>query len=126
MAIDVKVIKKKDYVYSVEIKGSIDNDTHHHLEGELAEIIDDKTRAVVLDMERVDYISSIGIKVIIGAKKALKGRQATFAMVKVQPHIEKVFDAVKILPMFDIFGDMPEADMYIDQIIKDEIKKQDR
>ena len=45
-------------------------------------------------------------------------------MINLQPQIKKVFDAMKILPIIDIFDDMPEADKYIDQVIKEEIKKQ--
>jgi len=124
MALDITVTKKKGYVYSIELKGSIDTDTHQQLEEELKEIIDEKTSAIVLDMKGVSYISSIGIKVIIWAKKALKRNNATFAMIDLQPQIKKVFDMMKILPMFDIFDDMSEADKYIDQIIKEEVEKQ--
>ena len=44
-------------------------------------------------------------------------------MVKTR-QIKKVFDVMKILPVVDIFNDMPEADQYIDQVIKEEIEKQ--
>ena len=40
------------------------------------------------------------------------------------PQIEKVFDLMNILPIIDIFDDMPETDKYIDQVIKEEIEKQ--
>lgn len=126
MTLDVKIIKKKDYVYVVELKGSIDTDTYEKLEEELSGIVNDKTRAVVFDMEKVEYISSIGIKVVIDAKKALEGQNSSFAMINLQPQIKKIFEMLKILPMFDIFDDMPEADKYIDQIIKEEIEKQKR
>lgn len=124
MALSIRIIKKKDYVYSVELKGSIDTETYQQLEEELKEIIDNKTKAVILDMEGVDYISSVGIKVVIWAKQTLKQKNATFAMINLQPPIKKVFDVMRILPMFDIFDDMPEADKYIDQVIKEEIEKQ--
>jgi len=123
MALDIKVTKKKDYVYSVVLKGSIDTETHHSLEDELKEIMDEKTKAIILDMGGVSYISSIGIKVILWAKKALESKGANFVMINLQPPIEKVFDMMKILPMLDIFNDMPEADKYIDQLIKDEANK---
>jgi anti-anti-sigma factor len=93
------------------------------LEEELDEIINEKTKAIVLDMAGVDYISSIGIGLVMKTKKALEGNMATFAMTNLQPKIKKVFDAMKILPIIDIFEDMPEADKYIDQIIKEEIEK---
>jgi len=120
MGLDAKVTKKKDYVYTMELSGSIDSDSYKYLEKELKELIDDKTKAVILDMGGVTYISSIGIRVIIWAKKELQSKNATFAMTNLQPPIKKVFDVMKILPVVDIFDDMPEADKYIDQIIKDE------
>jgi len=124
MALDIKVIKKRDFVYLVELKGSLDTDTHKQLEDELKEIIDAKAKAVILDMGGVSYISSIGVKVVIWAKKALEGKSATFTMVNLQSQIKKVFDVMKILPMLDIFEDIEEADKYINQVIKDELSKQ--
>ena len=35
MALNIKVVKKRDYVYSVELKGSLDNESHMQLEEEL-------------------------------------------------------------------------------------------
>ena len=124
MALDIKVTKKRDFVYLVELKGSLDTDTHQQLEDELKEIIDAKAKAVILDMGGVSYISSIGVKAVIWAKKALEGKSATFTMVNLQPQIKKVFDVMKILPMLDIFEDIEEADKYINQVIKDELSKQ--
>ncbi|MFH1867977.1 MAG: STAS domain-containing protein [Candidatus Omnitrophota bacterium] len=124
MSLDIKVIKKKDYVYSVDLDGSIDNETYTQFEDELREIIDEKTKAIIVDMAKVTYVSSIGIRVIIWATKDLKKKNATFAMINLQTQIKKVFEAVKILPIIDIFDDLAEADMYIDQIIKDELEKQ--
>jgi len=121
--LETKVIKKTDYVYTVELKGSIDTETSHQFEKELKEIIDEKTRAVVLDMDALEYISSMGIKVVLWAKKELQAKKATFAMINVKPQIKKVFDVMKILPMFNIFEDVEEADKYIDQVIKEEIQK---
>ncbi len=124
MALEIKIIKKKDYVYVVELQGSLDTETAPLLQEELNEIIDEKTQAVLIDMKGITYISSSGIGVIIGVKKKLKQKQANFAMIDLQPQIEKVFNAMKILPIVDIFDNMPEADKYIDQIIKEEIEKQ--
>lgn len=126
MALGIKVIKNKDYVYTIELTGSIDNETYQNLEDELKEVIGDRTKAVILDMSGVGYISSIGIKVILWAKKTLATKRAAFAMTNLQPPIKKVFEVTKILPMFDIFEDIPEADKYIDQIIREEVEKERR
>ena len=75
-------------------------------------------------MKGIDYISSIGIKVILDTKRQVEQRQASFSMVNLQPQIRKVLNVMKVLPMIDIFEDMKEADKYIDQIIREEIEKQ--
>jgi len=123
MALDIKVLKKKNFTYSVELKGSLDSETYQELESELGEIIGDKTTAVIFDMKGLTYISSIGVRVVFSTEKDLKRRGASFAMIGLQPQIKKVFDAMKILPIFNIFDDMEEADKYLDQIIKEEIEK---
>ena len=123
MGLEVNVVKKKNFVYTVGLKGSLDSDTHQELEDELNEIIDERTKAVVLDMKGLTYISSVGIRVIFSTEKALKKTGASFAMINLQPQIKKVFEAMKILPIFNIFDDTEEADKYLDQIIKEEIEK---
>ncbi len=124
MSLEIRVIKKRDYVYSVELAGSVDSETYKQLEDELKEIIDDKTKAVILDMNNVTYVSSAGISIVLWAKKSLEKKNASFAMINLKPQIKRIFDAMKILPIIDIFDDMPEADKYIDQIIKKEVDKQ--
>jgi len=123
MVLDIKVVKKEKYAYSVELRGPIDTVTSPQLKKELEEIIDERTRAVILDMGDVDYVSSKGLGVIVWAQKALKRKKASFAMVNLQPQIKKLFDLMKLAPNIKIY-DMPEGDKYIDQIIKDEIEKQ--
>jgi anti-anti-sigma factor len=125
MSLNISVKKKRDYVFTVDLEGSIDANTHDQLEKELKELVEDEcTKAVILNMNGVTYVSSIGIRVIITAKRDLKAVGANFSMVNLQPQIKKVFDMMKILPMFDIFDDMPEADKYIDQMIKEELLRQ--
>lgn len=123
MSLDINVEKKRDYVYIVKLKGSLDSETYQALQKELDEIISEKTKALIFDMSNLNYISSVGIGLVIKTKKSLEEKHANFAMTNLKPQIKKVFDVMKILPIIDIFDDMPEADKYIDQIIKEEIEK---
>jgi anti-anti-sigma factor len=124
MKLSTNIIKRKNYIYTVKLNGSLDSDSYQGLEDELSEIIDEKTKAVILDMKGLEYISSAGIRVILSTEKLLKRKGASFAMINLQPQIKKVFDAMKILPIFNIFEDMEEADKYLDEIIKEEIEKE--
>ena len=122
MGLEIK-IKEKNHVYVVELRHSLDTETSPQLEDELKGIINENTRAIVLDMSGLEYISSAGIKLILSTEQVLKKKGATFAMIKLRPQIKRVFDSLKILSIFNVFDDMTEADRYIDQIIKEEIEK---
>jgi len=124
MLLDIKVIKKRDFAYTIELKGMLDTETHSELEEELKEIINDDTKAVILDMGELTYISSAGVGAVMWAKKALAAKGASFAMTNLKPQIKKVFEAMRIMPIVDILANAEEADRYIDQIIKDETEKQ--
>jgi anti-sigma B factor antagonist len=123
--LDIKVIKKENNAYAVKLNGSLDSEASGQFKTELSGIINANTRAVIVDMQKLGYISSAGISVILETKKALEALNANFAMVNLQPRIKKIFDAMKLLPIMEIFKDMPEAAKYIDQIIKEEIEKED-
>ncbi len=123
MALDITIIKKENYSYLVELKGSIDTETYDKLEKEMKEIIDDNIKAVVFDMTGVDYVSSMGLGVVVWMKKTLERRGAIFTMINLQPQIKKLFDLMKLAPNIKIH-DIPAGDKYIDQIIKEETKKQ--
>ena len=123
MPLEVKVIKKRDYVYIVELNGSLDTATHHELEKELQEILDIKAKAVIMNMAGVKYISSVGIGVIVWLKNELERRNASFTMTNLQPQIKKVLDVMKLIPVIDILEDVDAADEFIDEIMNEESEK---
>ena len=124
MDLRIKVVEKQDYVYLVDLKGPLDSETYPQLEKELKGVISDKTKAVILDMAGVDYVSSAGIGVVMWARNTLEKQYATLVLINLQPKIKKIFDVMKLLPVMMIFQDMPEAHKYIDQIISEEMEKE--
>jgi len=124
MPLDVKIIKKRDYAYIVELRGSLDTATHHELEVELQEILDIKAKTVIMNMAGVEYISSVGIGVIVWLKDELVRRNANFSMTNLRPPVKKVLDIMKLIPIIDILEDVEEADAYINEIMEEESKEE--
>lgn len=112
--LDIKVVIKKDGVYSFELRGSVDSDTSPELKKALENIIGKNIKAVVFNMEGVGYISSAGIGVIVWAKNTLKEKNAAFCILKLQPKVEKVFEVLRILPMLNVFRDIAAAEQYLE------------
>jgi len=69
-------------------------------------------------MATLDYISSMGLRVILKTEKNLKQKGGNVVLTNLQPQIEKVFEIVNTLPSFTIFKDASEMDAYLDKMQK--------
>lgn len=101
----------------VRVGGRLDGGNHHELDRELLPLLE--TPAIlhlVLDLERLDYISSAGLRSIFRARKVLGRRDGRVLIVNLQPQVQKVFDIVKAVPVREIFRSVEELDSYLDRI----------
>jgi anti-anti-sigma factor len=115
MSLELIIREKEEKVFVVSLQGQIDTQSHQLLEDRLKEVIA-KAAAVVLEMGKVDYISSMGLSAVFRIKIALEERKATLALVGLQPQVQKVFEAMKILSP-QIFASMQEADDLLDKFL---------
>jgi anti-anti-sigma factor len=122
MGLDIKITKKEEGTYIIVLNGSIDTETFTDLEEKLKNIFVEGVKAVVMDMAGVDFISSMGLGVIVWARKSARRNKLSLTMINLQPQIQKLFNLMKLAPNIHIH-DHPEGDKYIAQIVKDEVEK---
>jgi len=113
MTLKVKMMEKSPGVFHLAPVGSIDTATAPILEGEVNRILAAAPRAVILEMGGVDYISSMGVRVVIKTRKELTRRGARFAMVEVPAPVKRVFEIINALPREEIFRSVKELDDYL-------------
>ena len=75
-------------------------------------------RGIRLDLSRLAYISSMGMRVVMKLMKDLRAQNAVFQMVNLQPQIRKVFEIAAALPKEEVFKNVKEADAYLDEMQK--------
>ena len=73
------------------LEGRLDTVTAPELERELRDAIDDAAE-LVLDMEKLDYISSAGLRVLLAAQKAMTGKDGKMKLTGVGDIIMEIFD----------------------------------
>lgn len=105
-------------IFVVTAEGSLDTITYDILEEEVDRILDASPSWMVFDLEKLDYISSMGVRVIAKAKKFFKKSEGTVTLLNPQPQIRKVFEIIKALPSEHIFESIEEMDRYLDNIQK--------
>jgi len=105
----------------VVLTGRLDSATYEQLDEALDPLLSKAAPGMVLVMElgRLEYISSAGIRSILKARKALAPLHGKVLAVHPQAQIRKVLDMVQALPMEAIFTSSAEADAYIDQLQRD-------
>ncbi|MEW6078221.1 MAG: STAS domain-containing protein [Thermodesulfobacteriota bacterium] len=114
MSLKIKTINPVKDVYIIAPVGPISYDTYPVLEKETQRVIKKSPVKVVLDMTGVDYISSMGIRVILAALKALNTIKGELVLVNLQPQIKKVFEIINAMPSVQIFENIAEMDRYLD------------
>jgi sigma-B regulation protein RsbU (phosphoserine phosphatase) len=115
MTLDIDVIGSGPTDRRVTLKGRLDSLTAPKLDAELAPILEaPDVKSLVFHLDRLEYISSAGIRCIMRARKALEARGGRVAIVNAQPPVLKVFEIVKALPSDQVFASQAELDAYLD------------
>ncbi|MEO8487642.1 MAG: STAS domain-containing protein [Betaproteobacteria bacterium] len=70
---------------------------------------DSAVRGVVVDLSNVDYISSVGLRVLMVAAKALRARKASIAVASLQPVVAEIFEISRFHHVVDVRRDVREA-----------------
>ncbi len=84
----------------VALEGRLDTVTAPELEADLMGIIDGITE-LVLDFEKLDYISSAGLRVLLSAQKTMN-KQGTMKIVHVKEVIMDIFDMTGFLDILTV------------------------
>lgn len=114
--LDIKINEKSTGVFYIQLKGPIDTYTHEQFNERMDAILANPVRSIGLDMEGVDYVSSMGIGSIFRIRKFAREHNVKFAMVNVQSKVQKVFDTVQAMPSGGIFKSFEEMDQYLESL----------
>jgi len=92
--------------------GDLDLATAPKLREDLAEASATGTSLVVLDLERVEFLDSVGLSVIIGGYKRLRHQGSRLALASPRAIVRRVLDLTRVdtvVPTYDTVADA-EAD----------------
>jgi anti-sigma B factor antagonist/stage II sporulation protein AA (anti-sigma F factor antagonist) len=69
----------------------------------------DGAGSIVLDMSGVDYVSSVGLRVLMMASRQVKGRKGHIVVAALAPLVREVFEISRFNLVFDLFDDVGAA-----------------
>ena len=85
---------------TLEITGRLDTTTAPNLEAVINELLGD-IKELIFDMSGVEYISSAGIRVLIGAYKKINSSGGKIRIEKANEMVREVFEMTGLLQMLE-------------------------
>ena len=92
----------------ISLSGRLDAYSANEVEKKLDSLIDAAQVRLVISLEKLEYISSSGLRVFLAALKKVKKQQGDIRLACLKPYIKEVFDIAGFTQLFNMF-DTEEA-----------------
>jgi anti-anti-sigma factor len=115
--------KHRENAYQVSLDGRLDSNTCGSCTHIVKELLDKSAKDIIFNLKRLNYINSMGLRLLFSTAKNLKSQSRNMIITNLQPQIAKVFEIIKELPSVPIFSSIEEADEYLDLMQRREIEK---
>ena len=66
-------------------------------------------QSVVIDLEKIDFLDSSGLGVLIGGARKIKASNAVLKLANLNERVKNVFEITKAYTLFDIFDTVASA-----------------
>lgn len=96
-------------VLSIDVEGRIDNSNFDQFVDAVNAGIDESDRAVVVNLEKLDYIASQGLRAHLLTAKSLKKRDAELLLCSLSDRVREVFRVTGLDRIGTIFSSKEDA-----------------
>ena len=101
--------KKLNGVNLISLAGRLDAYSATEVERKMESLIDAGQTCLVIDLEKLEYISSSGLRVFLAALKKARKQQGDIKLACMKPFIKEVFDIAGFSQLFNIFDTQQDA-----------------
>jgi anti-sigma B factor antagonist len=98
-----------DAVVVVRVSGYLDAHTFEQLEETISDLFNKGSHRLLVDLSKVDYISSAGAGVFIGALSEAQEHNGNIVLMKPTPNVREVFDLLGLTQIFQVVDDQEAA-----------------
>lgn len=106
-----QIVKEKiqEGLVLLTVKGFLDAHTYEQLEKTIDELIDSGTIKIIVDLSSLDYISSAGAGVFIGAVAKAQENDGNLVLMRPSTNVREVFDLLGLSQIFTFKNTKEEA-----------------
>ncbi len=102
-------VKAANEVKVLAFEGSLDTQTSPDALTQLTELIDGGDKKILVNFEKLQYISSAGLRILLAAAKQLKAADGELRICDLNEVVKEVFDISGFSTIFKIFESETDA-----------------
>jgi anti-anti-sigma factor len=84
--------KEENGIVSIEIKGRLDADSSPEAEKVVKEALKDQTTRVLFNLSSLEYLSSAGLRVLLGAAKEMRRKDGKIVLCALNEFVKEIFE----------------------------------
>lgn len=111
MNISVKT-EKIDDISLIEIDGEVDTYTSSKIKQDILQVVE-QTPKIIISMEKVKFIDSTGLGILIGVLKKVKEKEGEMIIVSPNSYINQIFEITGLFKVFKIVENTQQAIDYL-------------
>ena len=93
----------------VRLEGNLDTNTSTEAQGFLDNLIDDGAGKIVVSLEKVDFVSSAGLRVLLATAKRLTGTGGSIRICGLNETVTEVFEISGFSTILSVFPSESDA-----------------
>jgi anti-sigma B factor antagonist len=98
-----------EHLVKITLVGRLDTQTVNRIETQFVAHLVPGANNAIIDLSGVDFVASMGIRMLVSAAKSLRTRQAKLALFGTQTQVLQVFEAVSLKQIVAIYPTEAEA-----------------
>ncbi len=102
-------VKTANEVKVLAFEGSLDTQTSPDAQTQLTQLIEGGDRKILVNFEKLHYISSAGLRILLAAAKQLKTADGELRICDLNEVVKEVFDISGFSTIFKIFESETDA-----------------
>jgi anti-anti-sigma factor len=101
--------RKENDVAVAAVVGRMDALTTSDVERTLMSLLDEGEVKLLIDLDRLDYISSAGLRTLLSTAKRMKERSGIMAFANLKGHAKEVFEISGFYSLFTVYDSVESA-----------------
>src|SRR5260370_37140802 len=89
--------------------GRMDADSANLFESECNRAVSQGSGHIIVDLSRLNYVSSMGLRSFLRVAKTRQGDKGGLAIVNLSGFVKQVFDVTQLTPLFQVYETVDQA-----------------